>query len=80
MGTELPRHLILVQEIVQKMPIVEHTRVHQLRTGPNKKEGRKTHKGPTIDLRTLNYRQIEEKVSKFFFNQFNCFSLYKTFA
>ena len=32
MGTELPRNLILVREIVQILPIVEHKRVHQLRT------------------------------------------------
>ena len=33
MGTELPRYLILVREIVQVLPIVEYKLVHQLRTG-----------------------------------------------
>ena len=32
MGTELPRCMILVWEIVQTLPIVEHKWVHQLRT------------------------------------------------
>ena len=30
--TELPQYLIQVREIVQILPIVEHKRVHQLRT------------------------------------------------
>ena len=50
MRTELPRHLILVREIVQILPILEHKRVHQLRTGMSWPDGylTLTISGPTV--------------------------------